>query len=92
MYTVIQIMYCDAGTETKRRVEYLDLRELLRGPAGPQGPTGPPGPQGSQGPPGPPGQNGLTGPPGPPGSIAGGVSYIHWGRTSCPSTPGTELV
>ena len=63
----------------------------MHGPAGPEGPTGPPGPQGIQGPHGPPGSNG---PPGPPGSTisTGGAVYVHWGRTTCPSTPGTELV
>ena len=70
------------------------------GPQGSQGPPGtpgtdgdrgPPGPQGSQGPPGSPGQRGLTGPPGPTTSTGGAV-YVRWGRTTCPSTPGTELV
>ena len=58
-----------------------------------------PGPPGSttvdpgmQGPPGPPGDRGLTGPPGPPGQAGGGLTYIRWGRTTCPSTPGTQLV
>ena len=82
-------MYRNTGTEIKRHAEYCDLRELLRGPTGPQGPTGPPGPQGIQGPPG---AIGLTGPRGPPGPMVGGVSYIRWGRATCPRTPGTELV
>ena len=38
---------------------------------------------------GPPGLRGLPGAP-PPNS--GGVLYTRWGRTACPSTPGTELV
>ena len=66
----------------------------LQGPPGspgPEGPTGPPGPQGSQGQPGPPGERGLTGPPGSTNNTGGAV-YIHWGRTTCPSTPGTHLV
>ena len=76
------------------------------GSPGPEGPTGPPGLQGSQGPPGPPGsrgsqgphgspgQRGLTGPPGQPGPITstGGAVYVRWGRTTCPNTPGTQLV
>ena len=76
------------------------------GPPGPQGSQGPPGspgtdgdrgPPGSsgtdgdRGPPGSPGQRGLTGPPGPTTSTGGAV-YVRWGRTTCPSTPGTELV
>ena len=64
------------------------------GSPGPQGPTGPPGSRGSQGPRGYSGQRGLTGPPGPPGPITstGGAVYIRWGRTTCPRTPGTQLV
>ena len=76
-----------------------------RGQAGPQGPHGPLGPKGNsgphghtgpQGPPGPigtpglPGHRGYTGPPGPSGS--GGVTYVRWGRTACPSVSGTDTV
>ena len=68
------------------------LEVLLRGPTGPQGPTGPPGPQGIQGPSGSPGLAGPPGSTGPPGPNGGGVSYIRWGRTTCPNTPGTQLV
>ena len=73
-----------------------------RGDTGPTGIQGPPGPQGqrgdsggSQGPPGPQGQRGLagaTGPRGPTGPRSGGVVYTRWGKTSCPSVSGTELV
>ena len=38
---------------------------------------------------GPPGPSGLRGPPGP---TAGGVVYTRWGRTTCPSTAGTQLL
>ena len=38
------------------------------------------------------GQRGLTGPAGPPGPTAGGVVYTRWGRTTCPTTSGTQLV
>ena len=73
------------------------------GPPGPQGSQGPPGPtgehgatgqSGEHGPPGSPGQRGLTGSRGPPGPITstGGAVYVRWGRTTCPSTPGTQLV
>ena len=61
------------------------------GPSGPRGMQGPPGlgSEGPSGPPGPPGPSGMQGPPGPNG---GGVVYTRWGRTTCPSTPATELV
>ena len=38
------------------------------------------------------GDTGVVGPPGQPGSAGGGTVYIRWGRTTCPSVPGTELV
>ena len=64
------------------------------GATGTTGDPGPPGSRGNQGPPGSPGQRGLTGSRGPPGPITstGGAVYIRWGRTTCPSTPGTRLV
>ena len=61
------------------------------GSTGPSGASGPPGSQGSQGPRG---YSGQRGPPGPSGSITStcGAVYVRWGRTTCPSTPGTQLV
>ena len=38
------------------------------------------------------GNPGIQGPQGPPGRSGGGVVYTRWGRTTCPDTPGTELV
>ena len=38
------------------------------------------------------GQKGDIGPAGPPGPTAGGVVYTRWGRTTCPTTSGTQLV
>ena len=67
-----------------------------RGHTGPQGPPGPigapglPGHRGYTGPQGPPGGEGKSGPPGPSGS--GGVTYVRWGRTTCPSVSGNEKV
>ena len=63
--------------------------ELLRGRDGRDGRDGEPGPKGS---PGGTGEKGDTGPQGPQGPSSGGVTYIRWGRTTCPNTPGTELV
>ena len=42
-----------------------------------------------RGPPGPPGERGSSAPPGP---AVGGVTYVRWGRTTCPSTPSTQLL
>ena len=55
----------------------------IRGISGPQGAVGEKGDRGHSGPPGP---QGAQGPP------TGGAVYTHWGRTSCPSGQGTELL
>ena len=56
------------------------------------GPTGEPGRTGPQGERGKTGKQGSTGQLGPPGPKSGGVTYVRWGRTTCPETEGTELV
>ena len=66
-----------------------DGRNGERGDTGPMGPTGPAGNDGKNGERG---DTGPMGPPGPPGPSSGGVTYIRWGRTVCPSEAGTELV
>ena len=58
----------------------LDGVEGSRGAKGQAGETGPEGPAGPEGPPGPEGPSG------------GGTAYIRWGKSSCPSVDGTELV
>ena len=60
----------------------LDGLQGPRGPPGQEGELGEPGPQGPQGPPGPASE----------ACVGGGVVYTRWGRTTCPSTNGTELV
>ena len=66
--------------------------QILRGRDGRDGRDGEPGPRG------PPGRDGKVGPKGdmgeqgPPGPSSGGVTYVRWGRTTCPNTTGTELV
>ena len=68
------------------------------GPAGRDGRDGLPGRdgrdgvQGVDGPAGPQGPQGPTGPSGPPGKDGGGLTYIRWGKRTCPSIPGTTLV
>ena len=66
----------------------------LQGPQGRQGATGP---NGAQGPIGPKGTQGLTGQKGSLGQkgekgTSGGAIYTRWGKSSCPSVEGTELV
>jgi hypothetical protein len=56
------------------------------GNSGPQGPDGEKGMKGDPGPAGPQGPQGVRGLPG------GGTTYIRWGRTTCPTGQGTELV
>ena len=58
----------------------------LVGISGPRGPVGDKGDRGDSGLPGPQGEQGAQGPP------TGGAVYVRWGRTSCPSDQGTELL
>ena len=63
------------------------------GPGGPKGERGDPGgPQGPRGLTGAVGTPGAIGPAGPPGPRSGGVTYVRWGKSSCPNVTGTELV
>ena len=69
--------------------------EVLRGRDGRDGQpgtTGAPGRDGRDGERGMKGDPGVVGPPGPPGPAGGGTVYIRWGRTTCPTVTGTELV
>ena len=67
-------------------------------PSCPTGVPGTPGTNGRDGRDGEPGSEGLQGPPGPsgptgaPGLNGGGLTYVRWGRTTCPTVRGTELV
>ena len=60
--------------------------ELLRGRDGLPGLNGRQGEKGDRG------ERGDRGPAGPPGPNSGGLVYTRWGRITCPSTPGTELL
>ena len=53
---------------------------------------GPRGIAGRDGKTGPQGMKGDTGQQGSPGPRSGGVTYVRWGRTTCPDTEGTEVV
>ena len=67
----------------------IPLIDLLRGRDGRDGLPGRDGEKGAQGEQGPAGPQGDQGPPGP---RSAGVTYIRWGKSSCPTTPGTQLV
>ena len=69
--------------------------ELLQGRDGRDGRDGEPGPRGiagRDGKAGPTGAQGRPGSQGLPGPRSGGVTYVRWGRTTCPNTEGTEVV
>ena len=61
----------------------------IPGPLGISGPQGAVGEKGDHGDPGLPGPQGPQGAQGPP---TGGAVYVRWGRTSCPTGQGTELI
>ena len=67
-----------------------------KGLVGRQGPVGPSAPRGEIGEKGERGYPGLAGPQGPPqggqGVPKGGVVYVRWGRSVCPTGQGTEQV
>ena len=76
-------------TEINRALSYIPLIDLLRGRPGRDGLPGRDGAPGDQGPRGEKGEPGAQGPPGP---VTTGVTYIRWGRTTCPQAEGTQLV
>lgn len=67
-----------------------DGRDGLTGAPGAAGTPGTPGRDGRDG------ETGLAGPEGPPGpqglrgDTGGGLTYVRWGRTTCPNVPGTS--
>ena len=64
----------------------------LQGLQGKQGIVGPRGPVGEKGMRGDPGLRGPQGEQGPQGPVTGGVIYTRWGRTTCPTDQGTQLL
>ena len=89
----------------KSNIEQAEARRLARqAPSGPpsqcgctgrdgrDGLPGRDGRDGEEGDPGPYGVPGIPGPPGRPGADGGGVTYIRWGRTTCPEVEGTEMI
>ena len=83
-------------------MEVLQGRDGRDGRDGMPGATGPGGAKGERGDPGGPqgpreltgavGTPGAIGSAGPPGPRSGGVTYVRWGKSSCPSVAGTELI
>ena len=67
-------------------IQLLQGRDGRDGLPGRDGKDGEPGERGEKG------ETGETGPPGPPGPRVAGATYVRWGRTTCPTTLGTELL
>ena len=61
-----------------------------KGEQGRRGPTGPKGENGAQGARGVPGPRGMKGDKGAPGAVAGGCTYVRWGKSTCRS--GAQLL
>ena len=78
----------DDGRDGQDGDDGRDGRDGISGPPGRDGKDGEKGETGGKGETGSKGDSGIQGAPGP---NSGGV-YTRWGRTTCPSTPGTELV
>ncbi len=72
--------------DVNKALSYIPLIDKLRGRPGRDGMPGKDGLPGEQGLRGPAGTQGLPGP------VSAGVTYIRWGRTTCPEALGTELV
>ena len=73
-------------------IEILKGRDGRDGRDGVPGPRGIPGIDGINGMKGMRGDAGIQGPEGAPGPASGGTTYVRWGQTTCPDTPGTQLV
>ena len=70
-------------------IQLLQGRDGRDGLSGRDGKDGEPGTNGEKGEKG---DRGDTGPPGPPGPRVAGATYVRWGRTSCPTELGTQLL
>ena len=70
-------------------IQLLQGRDGRDGLPGRDGKDGEPGERGEKGDKG---DQGDIGPPGPPGPCVAGATYVRWGRTTCPTELGTELL
>ena len=75
-----------AGSKGQKGERGLHGANGLRGPPGPMGTVGSKGQKGERG------LHGANGLRGPPGHTSSGVVYTRWGRTTCPSSFGTQLL
>ena len=73
-------------------IEILRGRDGRDGVPGPRGIPGHDGKTGEKGEIGMGGMAGMKGEQGPRGPMTGGVTYVRWGRTTCPDIEGTELL
>ncbi len=80
------------NTEVSPNIPYIQILRGRDGRDGPQGTPGAPGINGGDGREGEKGSRGTKGEQGSPGPASGGVTYIRWGKKSCPSVPGTALL
>ena len=76
----------EEGTQGEKGNKGITGAQGPKGNLGPWGLVGQKGNHGYPGPAGPQGPQGIQGPP------TGGAVYVRWGRTSCPTGLGTELV
>ena len=86
----VEVYPRDVVTQPSNAVEvdqpYIQLLQ------GRDGRDGLPGRDGKDGEPGERGEKGDQGEIGPPGPRVAGATYVRWGRTTCPTTLGTELL
>ena len=86
----------EAVTQPPNAVEvhhpYIQLLQGRDGRDGLPGRDGKDGEPGERGEKGEKGDQGETGPQGPPGPRIAGATYVRWGRTTCPTELGTQLL
>ena len=85
----VEVLRGRDGRDGEDGVDGQDGRDGRDGVPGSSGSAGRDGKDGEKGHKG---EKGDPGPPGPPDPSSGGVVYTRWGRTTCPDTPGTELI
>ena len=87
-----EVLRCRDGRDGQDGLPGLAGRDGRDSRDGKDGEVGERGEPGIRGPPAQPGLPGDPGEPGRPGPSIAGTVYTRWGRTTCPNTPGTELV